>query len=107
MKNKWRSLFWISLVVLIISNLFWFYQTIDSAVGRSYLEVSCNEYEKDMLLYKKIVESKKNKLELLQFLKKNNIDVVGFQKGEGYIISFNSFSVEYDEKGNKINEQTR
>lgn len=104
MKNIWKILFWISLIILLLTNLFWMYQTIDNAVDKGYYDVSCNEYEKDMLLYKKIVESKKNKSELFQFLKNNDIDVVGFHKGEGYIISFNSFYVEFDKKGNKINE---
>ena len=60
-----------------------------------------------MLLYKKVVESKKSKSELFKFLKKNDIEIVGFQKGEGYIISFNSFYIEYDSKGNKLNEQKK
>ena len=104
MKNKWRSLFWVCLIVLISSNLYWFYITIDSAVGRSYLETSCEEFEKDMIVFKKSIESKKNKSKLIEFLKKENIEVESFKKGKTYVFNFNSFSLTYDEKGNKINE---
>ncbi|WP_286266995.1 Imm58 family immunity protein [Thalassotalea atypica] len=39
-KNKWRLSFFISLLLLITSNLFWFYAVIDQAVSYSYLSDS-------------------------------------------------------------------
>ena len=104
MKNKWKNLFWTSLLILLFTNLFWFYQTLDSAVGRRYYEVSCSEYEKDKAVFKKLIDSKDTKTELLQFLKDNNISFEGFQKGTDYVVNFNSFSVLFDSKGNLKNE---
>ncbi len=104
MKNKWKTLFWLSLIILFLTNLFWIYQTIDSAVGRGYYEVTCIEYEKDKTILKKLIDSKETKTELLKFLKDNDISFEGFQKGTDYVISFNSFSVLFDSKGKLKNE---
>ena len=42
-KNKWKLSFFISLVFLILSNLFWFYAVVDQAISYSYLSDS-NDY---------------------------------------------------------------
>ena len=42
-KNKWKLSFFISLVFLVLSNIFWFYAVIDQAISYSYLSGS-NDY---------------------------------------------------------------
>ncbi|CAM1349453.1 hypothetical protein [Tenacibaculum crassostreae] len=107
MKGTWKTLFWITLMVLVFSNLFWVYQIIDSAVGRSYYETSCNEYERDRAILIKIAQSKEAKDDLLEFLNKNDLPHGYFPKGNNYVVSFSSFSLIFDNKGKLIDEQKR
>ncbi|MBE7688881.1 hypothetical protein [Tenacibaculum finnmarkense] len=104
MKNIWKFLFWICLLILISTNVFWIYQIIDNAVGKSYYEVSCKEYRKDAVAFQKIVENRQKQIRIIALLKENNIQFEEFEKGNEYIINLNSFSIRFDEKGNKINE---
>lgn len=86
-----KYLFWLSTVALIISNLFWAYETLDNAVGRDYYKVSCEEYLNDRNNFKTIVDSIETKNKLIAFLTKNNIRFEGFDKEDNYVIDFNSF----------------
>ena len=102
MKRTYKILFWITLTFLVISNIFWIYQTIDTAVGHNYYKVSCDGYYQDMLKFKQILETKSTKEEALSFLKTNNVEFDSLQKGTEFFISFNSFALEYDENGKLI-----
>nr|WP_319571723.1 hypothetical protein [uncultured Draconibacterium sp.] len=99
MKRSYKILFWMTLTILVISNIFWFYKTIDNAVGQSYYMDSCDEYYQDMHKFKQILETKSTKREAINFLKTNNIEYESFQKGTKFIISFDSFALEYDTDG--------
>jgi len=48
MKNKWKLAFWISLIALIATNLFWFYQVIDQGVTITYMEEGYSDTENDL-----------------------------------------------------------
>ena len=102
MKRSYKILFWTTLIILVISNIFWIYQTIDSAVGQNYYMDSCDEYYQDMLKFKQILETKSTKREAINFLKTNNVEYKSFQKGTEFIISFDSFALEYDRDGKLI-----
>ncbi|MGK7391379.1 MAG: hypothetical protein ACNS60_13570 [Candidatus Cyclobacteriaceae bacterium M2_1C_046] len=99
MKSIWKILFWICLVLLLATNISWLYHTIDVAVGHGYYQVSCNEYQKDILSLKQILYTKKSKKEALEFLDAYKIDHEGFQKGEDFIISLSSFQLIYGPDG--------
>lgn len=99
MKSPYNILFWMTLLFLIISNTFWVYQTIDNAVGQDYYIVSCNEYYQDMLQFKQILDSKKSQKEAIEFLDNNLIAYESFQKGNEFIIVFNSFALTYNDEG--------
>jgi hypothetical protein len=102
MKRSYKILFWTTLAILVITNIFWFYQAIDNAVGQSYYRDSCDDYYQDMLKFKQILETKSTKREAINFLKTNNIAYESFQKGTEFIISFDSFALEYDTNGKLI-----
>jgi hypothetical protein len=99
MKHTYKILFWITLTILVISNIFWIYQTIDNAVGQNYYQVSCDEYHKDMIEFKKILETKSTKEEAIGFLKRYNVEYDNFQKGTEYIVTLNSFALIFDANG--------
>ncbi len=90
---------------MVISNIFWVYQTIDNAVGQSYYKVSCDEYYKDMIEFEKIVETYKTKKETIDFLDTYHVKYDSIQKGTNFIITLNSFSITFDKNGNQISEQ--
>lgn len=97
----YKPLFWITITILIITNSYWFYLTIDNAVGHHYYQISCDEYSKDISEFRKIFISEKlNKDETLEFLNSNNIKFEIINKGNNSIILFNSFSLVFDKKGN-------
>jgi len=102
MKRTYKILFWITLTILVTTNLFWFYQTIDNAIGHSYYEVSCDGYYQDMLKFKQILETKSTKSEVIDFLEINKVEYDSFQKGTEFIITFDSFELEYDKNGKLI-----
>lgn len=61
--------------------------------------MTCNEYYKDMLEFKKILETKTTKEEAIKYLKNNSVKYDSIQKGTEYIISFNSFVMTFGEDG--------
>jgi len=75
------------------------------SVGKSYYEVSCNEYYNDMLELKKILENNMNKEQVIDFLRKNEIKYEGFEKGNEFVIILNSFDLTFGNDGKlKISE---
>ena len=102
MNRKYKILFWATLTILLISNVFWIYHTIDNAVGQSYYKVGCDEYYHDALKFKQILEKKSSKREAIDFLKTNKVEYDSFQKGTQFIITFDSFALEYDTTGKLI-----
>ena len=107
MKSTYKILFWITLTILVLSNTFWIYQAIDNAVGHSYYKVSCDEYYQDMLRFKQILDAKTTKMEAINFLKKNKVEFASFQKGAEFIITFDSFALEYDTDGRLISSTNK
>ena len=99
MKHPWKKLFWISLIILVISNLFWLYKTVDISVGHNYYEESCDGYYKDMTQFKKILDNYQTKRELIDFLESNHVRFDSIQKGSDFIVTFNSFSITFDKNG--------
>jgi len=99
MKRTYKILFWFTLTILVVSNIFWIYQTIDNSVGYTYYKVSCDEYYQDMLEFKQILETKSTKKEAIDFLELNKVEYDSFQKETEFIITFNSFALIFDEKG--------
>ena len=75
---------------------------MNNAVGNHYFKESSNESLKDSENFKNLIDSKKTRAELITFLANNKLDYDDFYKDEHYVVSFNSFSVEYDKYGVKI-----
>lgn len=105
MKHTYKILFWITFTILVISNIFWIYQTIDNAVGQNYYQISCDEYRSDMIEFKKILEAKSTKEEAIEFLKINNVEYDSFQKGTEYIISLSSFALTFNDNGKLMSDE--
>ena len=91
MKNKYKVSFWLCIIVLIGTNIFWHYQTIDNAVGHNYYTLSCEEYKKDTDQFVKILGLNQSENDMISFLEKTDIKYNGFEKGEDYVVQFNSF----------------
>lgn len=91
--------------MLVISNIFWIYTTIENAVGQNDYKISCDEYYNDMIEFKKIIEAHKTKKDLQGFLKSNDVEFDSIQKGTDFIISLNSFSILFDQRGNQKSVQ--
>ena len=104
MKNRFKILFWISIVILIITNLFWLYQLLDTSIGHTYYKVSCEEYENDLDQLKKVTDSLTTKKQTLQFLKESKIELDTLQKGRIFHVNFKSFSLSFDESGKRFED---
>ena len=104
MKNLYKSFFWILLPLFILTNLFWFYQAIDTAVGISYSRDACEEYQKDSENLKKRTIQIQNKNEALNFINKYKLKTDTLQKGKNFHINFGSYHLSFDQNGNKIKE---
>lgn len=44
--KKWKTLFFSSLVLLVVSNLFWFYEALDTGVSQTYQQDSYEKQER-------------------------------------------------------------
>ncbi len=95
MKKYWKILFFISLIILILTNIYWIYTTLNTGVGHSYYKVSCEEYKKDVVELKKIVEAITNKEDAVEILNDHKITFDTLYKGEEFIIRFESFALSY------------
>jgi wyosine [tRNA(Phe)-imidazoG37] synthetase (radical SAM superfamily) len=103
MKRTYKILFWITIIALIFSNLFWIYFSIDNAVGHHYYKVSCDEYKNDLNEFMKTIESFNSKKETIDFLEENSIQFDSIQKGNEFIIIFNSFEIVFRGEEIKFN----
>ncbi|MEQ9007939.1 MAG: hypothetical protein RLP12_08660, partial [Ekhidna sp.] len=52
----WKKLFWISFILLVVTNIYWMYQLLDSGVSITYLRESYDYQEKDIDILRKLVE---------------------------------------------------
>src|SRR6056297_2779823 len=68
--KKWKTLFFFSFVLLVVSNLFWIYTSLDAGVTQTYRNDSIEKQEKVInLLGEMVVEgSKKYSQQELLFL---------------------------------------
>ncbi|MCB9034426.1 MAG: hypothetical protein H6553_11350 [Chitinophagales bacterium] len=98
----YKILFWITLVFLFLTNLFWIHNKMDTAVGHSYYKDSCEAYKNDLTELQKLLSEGLNKTEMLNYLDSNKIVYNAFEKGNEYIIQFTSFDLVYDNTGNLI-----
>ncbi len=103
MKINWKIV--VLVVLLIITNLFWIYQVIDTGIGRSYYEVSCEEYRSDAEKLEKICKQFKTKEELFDFTAQYKIEIDTFSKGEALIVRFSSFDVEFENIKNNYDKR--
>lgn len=90
MNKKWK--FSVFLLLVFVSS-FWLYNFYDS---------NDNKYLNQNESFKNLINSKKTRAELITFLKDNKVEFEDFYKDEHYVVSFHSFSVEYDKYGIKI-----
>jgi hypothetical protein len=97
MKNKYKIAFWICCTVLIGSNTYWIYQTIDNAIGANYYQISCEEYRKDSNELLKALKNYNSKDEMIYFLDIHKVSYKEFQKGSEFIIQLNSFDFTFNE----------
>lgn len=107
MIKSYKKIFWLTFAVLIFSNLFWIYQTINNALGHDYYKVSCDEYYKDAFNLRKVLESKSDIVGVIEFLENNKIEYESFQKGTDSVINLNSFDLIYNKKGELIESNVR
>jgi hypothetical protein len=99
---NYKILFWISIVMLLVTNLFWFYQVLDTSIGHSYYKTSCEEYKKDVDQLRKVTDSLTTKTEVLQFLLDNKMEVDTLQKGDDFHVNFKSFRLSFDRQGERF-----
>ena len=105
MKNvNWKISFFGTLTLLISSNLFWVYETLDNAVSHSYFESSCEKYDLDRNNFMEIIMSLDKKDDVIDFLTLYKVEFDSFEKGGNLIISLNSFQLEYNSDGRLIDE---
>lgn len=102
----WKISFWITLILLLVSNLFWVYQVIDTAVGHGYYQVNCEEYKSNSDILEFTLRSYSSKDELIRFLEDKNIQFETYHKAdnENYVV-IGKLGIQFDDDGNRINEE--
>lgn len=106
MKYRWKILFWVSLGLLVLSNIFWIYVILDNAVGMTYFKDTCTKHEGDMLVLKGILETKLTKENTISFLNQHKVKFESFPKGDEFVIQLNSFDIIFNKEGHLINSDT-
>lgn len=94
-KNKWKLSFFVSLVFLITSNLFWLYVVIDQGISYSYL-YNENNYTKSSIkaLGELIVKGseKYTQKDILHLLRQANTDDFIVEEDNKIITGFSTFT---------------
>ncbi len=106
MKSRWKISFWIGIVILLLTNIFWIYQVVDNAIGMTYYKDSCEDFQSDMIQLKSILEKKTTKESAINFLEQNGVDYNSFPKGNEFIIQLNSFDMIFNENGELTKSET-
>lgn len=99
MKTRWKIAFFITIIILVLTNLFWVYQVVDNAIGMTYYKDSCGRFQQDTDKLIQILESKTTKETAIDFLEQHNILYESFPKGNEFIIQLNSFSIIFNNDG--------
>ncbi|MEQ8904027.1 hypothetical protein [Ekhidna sp.] len=90
----WKKLFWISFILLVVTNIYWMYQLLDSGVSITYLRESYDYQEKDIDILRKLVEQHYDFNKLTSELDEADYELI--QKGDIFFIVFSSFEVEFN-----------
>lgn len=90
----WKKLFWIILVLLVTTNIYWMYQLLDSGVSLTYLRESYDAQEQDINVMRKLIEQHYDFNTLTNKLDKSDYELI--QKGDDFFIVFGSFEVEFN-----------
>lgn len=99
MKKPYKTAFRISIVILLLSNIFWFYKRMEAGLGHDYYKVSHEEYHKDLIQLKKIITPIQNKEEAITFLKLHKIEFDTLSKGTDFNVLFKSFTLSFGADG--------
>lgn len=59
--SRWKSAFWVCLILLVLSNIFWYYQLTDARVSYSYLSVTSQDRGKIIESLGKLIVKGANK----------------------------------------------
>ena len=104
--KSWKALFWIAVILLLTSNIFWIYQIIDNAVGHGYYKVSCEEYKANSDILEWTLRSYQNKDELINFLKDKGIQFEIYNKAnnENYVV-IGTIGIQFNDDGEIITEE--
>ncbi|OHX63962.1 hypothetical protein [Flammeovirga pacifica] len=102
--KAWKISFWITVTILIVSNIFWIYQVIDTAVGHGYYQVSCEEYKVDSDILNSTLNGFEKIDDLIAFLKKHEIEYNTIYKvdNENYIL-IGSIEIQFLDNGEVVN----
>ncbi len=95
--NKWKITFFIVLVILIASNIFWFMSILDMGITYTYQQVTVDDQKKSIdTLGRLIVKNtqKMNQKDILHLLRKSSPDA--FIVEEDNIISVEGLKFEFE-----------
>ena len=106
--KAWKISFWITVTLLIVSNLFWIYQVIDTAVGHGYYQVSCEEFKENSDILNATLNGFENIDELTAFLEKHEIEfeTINIADNEIYII-IGSLGIQFLDNGEIVTENEK
>lgn len=91
-----------------MSNLFWKYQVIDSAVGHGYYKVTCEEYKENSDILNAALNRFENTDALTAFLEKHEIEFETLNKAdnENYI-TIGSLGIQFLDNGKIVKENEK
>jgi hypothetical protein len=106
--KAWKIAFWITATLLIVSNLFWMYQVIYTAVGHGYYQVSCEEYKENSDILNTTLNGFENVDDLIAFLEKHKIEfeIINKADNENYII-IGSLGTQFLDNGEIVSENEK
>lgn len=107
MKNLWRTLFGVATLLLVTTNLFWFYQMLDNAVANNYYRVGCEEFLTDATTLKNILQTKGDKDEVISYLDNEEVKYEAFEKGDQFVITLGSFDMVFNAENELVLSELR
>ncbi|WP_300433159.1 Imm58 family immunity protein [uncultured Thalassolituus sp.] len=97
--NQWKLSFFVTLTLLIFSNLFWLYSTIDAGVTYTYQQVSLDELsEANSFLGELVVKGGKeySRKDILHLLRQSYPNAFIVEEGNKIVVNNVTFTFESD-----------
>ena len=90
---NWKIGFFVILLTLIATNVYWLYNTLDNVVGHSYYKDSCEPMFEDYELLIPLISQNVNRTEIRKYLESMKVPFDPFKKDGVEILVLNATEI--------------